>query len=141
MRRVVAVTLALPPFLYAGAALLSGLFAAAMQCDEICDADRADWRYTRGAWQWHAIGALGAAAFVAGILFFASVVSRRPWAALAWLSIGTAAVVIVLWRFTVNPGSDQDLDLEVSFFVVSAAVFVSGMVAALLALRPRGRTD
>jgi hypothetical protein len=96
MRRVVAITLALPPLVYMGAALLSGLFAAAMQCDEICDADSADWRYTRGAWQWQAIGALGAATFVAGILFFGSVVGRRPWAALAWLSVGTATVVIVL---------------------------------------------
>jgi hypothetical protein len=133
MRRVVAITLALPPLLYVGAALLWGLFDAAMQCDEICRPDSADWRYTRGAWQWWAIAGLGAGTFAAGIRFFASVVGRRPLAALVWLLLGTATVTTGLWQLRVNPGSDQDLDLELSFFAVSAAVFVSGVVAALLA--------
>jgi hypothetical protein len=140
MRRVASITLALPPLLYsAAAAVLWGLFVTAMQCDEICDPDSADWRYTRGAWQWYAIGALGVAAFVAGVLFFSSVVRRRSWAALAWLLVGTAAVVIGGWGFPVNPGSDQELDLEPSFYVVSAATFASGVIAALLALSARGR--
>jgi hypothetical protein len=140
MRRAIAITLALPPLLYSGAALLWGLLNAAMQCDEICDPESADWRYTRDAWQWDALGALGAATFAAGILFFGSIVSRRPRVALAWLLIGTAAVTTGLWGFTVNPGSDQGLNLELSFFLVSAAAFVSGVIAALLALPTRART-
>jgi peptidoglycan/LPS O-acetylase OafA/YrhL len=112
-----------------------------MQCDEICRPDSADWRYTRGAWEWHSLGALGAAAFAAGILFFVSVVRRWPWAALAFLLAGTVAVMIALGPLKVNPGSDQDLNLELSFFAVSAAAFLSGLVAALLALRSRDRTD
>ncbi len=141
MRRVVAIALAVPPLLYSGAALLWGLLINAMQCDEICRPDSADWRYTRGAWEWHALGALGAAAFAAGILFFVSVVRRWPWAALTFLLAGTVAVMIALGPLKVNPGSDQDLNLELSFFAVSAAAFLSGLVAALLALRPRDRTD
>jgi hypothetical protein len=141
MRRTVAITLALPPLVYSGAALLWGLFAAAMQCDEICRSNSADWRYTRGAWQWYAIGTLGAATFVSGVLFFGSVVRRRPWAALASLLVGMAAVLAALWRLRVNPGSDRELDLEPAFFVISAAVVVSGVIAALLALRAKDRTD
>jgi hypothetical protein len=139
MRRAVAITLALLPLLYSCGALLWGLFDAAMQCDEICRPDSADWRLTRGAWEWYAIGALGAATFVAGILFLGSIVGRRPWAAVAWLLIGTAGVTIGLWPLMVNAGSDQDLNLEPSFFLVSAAVFASGVIAALLALPARAR--
>jgi hypothetical protein len=141
MRRAIAITLAVPPLLYSGAALLWGLFDAAMQCDEICRPDSADWRYTRAAWQWWAIAGLGAGTFAAGIRFFASVAGRRPRAALVWLLLGTATVTIGLWQLRVKAGSDQDLDLELSFFAGSAAVFVSGVVAALLALRSRGGTD
>jgi hypothetical protein len=132
MRRAVAITLALLPLLYSGAALIWGYFDAVMQCDEVCRPDSADWRYTRGAWEWYAIGALGAATLAAGILFFGSVVRRRPWLALAWLLIGTAAVIVGLSGFPVLAGSDQDLHLELSFFAVSAAVFVSGVIAALV---------
>jgi hypothetical protein len=140
MRGVIAITLAIPPLLYSGGAALWGLFVVAMQCDEICDPNSADWRYTRGAWHWYAIAALGAATIVAGVLFFHSIVGRGPRAALMWLLLGTATVAIGLWRLRVNPGSDRDLDLEPSFFAVSAAVFVSGVVAALLALPTRART-
>ena len=132
MRRAVAITLALLPLLYSGAALIWGYFDAVMQCDEVCRPDSADWRYTRGAWEWYAIGALGAAALAAGILFFGSIVGGRPWLALGWLLIGTAAVIVGLAGFPVLAGSDQDLHLELSFFAVSAAVFVSGVIAALV---------
>jgi hypothetical protein len=53
--------------------------------------------------------------------------------------VGTAAVVIGRWGLPVNPGSDQELNLERSFYVVSAATFASGVIAAFLALSARGR--
>jgi hypothetical protein len=134
MRRAVAITLALPPLLYSGAAFISGWFATFMQCDEICRSDSADWRYTRDAWQWYFLGGLGAAAFLAGLLFFVLVVQGRPRHALAFLVLGTTAVVVGLAGFAVDPGSDQDLGLELPFFVVSAAVFVSGVVASFVAV-------
>jgi uncharacterized membrane protein len=140
MRRIVAILLALAPLLYAVGALFYGWLAFAMQCDEICDPDSGDWRYTRGAWQWYVIGGLGVAAFAAGILFFGSVVSHRPWLALAWLGMGAAAVVIALVALPVNPGSDRDLDIEWTFILVSAAVLLSGLIAAQLGDRGRGLT-
>src|ERR1044071_10318778 len=82
MRRALAIALAVPPLLYAGAALVTGWFDTFMQCDEICRPDSADWRYTRDAWQWYLLGGLGAAAFLAGLLFFILVVQRHGWHAL-----------------------------------------------------------
>jgi hypothetical protein len=114
-------------------ALFAGLLSAGMQCDEICRTDTTDWRYTSGAWQWYAIGALGAVTFAAGILFVACVISRRPLHALACLGLGAAAVGVALGKFLVNPGSDQDLDLTVTFWLVTALVSASGIAAALLA--------
>jgi len=140
MRRALAITLAVPALLYSGAAFLWGWFDAFMQCDEICRADSPDWRYTSGAWQWYALGGLGASALAAGILFFRSVVRRRPWHAVAFLVLGAIAVVVGLAGFTVNPGSDQDLNFELPFFIVSAAAFVSGLAASFLAARPARRT-
>ena len=133
MRRALAIALAVPPLLYAGAALVTGWFDTFMQCDEICRPDSADWRYTRDAWQWYLLGGLGAAAFLAGLLFFILVVQRHGWHALAFLVLGATAVVVALAGLSVNPGSDEDLDLGLSFFVVSGAVLASGVAAALLA--------
>jgi hypothetical protein len=96
MRRVVAILLALAPLAYSIGALLYGLLAWGMQCDEICDADSADWRTTSGAWQWSALGALGAVAFLAGILFVASVITRRPVRALSCLAAGAASVGVAI---------------------------------------------
>jgi hypothetical protein len=63
-----------------------------MQCDEGCDED-AGWRMTRGAWQWHALRALGVATFVAAIALFVFVLLRRPWPALKSPCRRTATLV------------------------------------------------
>jgi hypothetical protein len=139
MRRALAIVLALPPLVYSAAALLWGYFDAFMQCDEICRDDSADWRYSRGAWQWHLLGGLGAVAFVAGIGFFGCVVARRPAAALVCLLLGTAAIVAGLTGLPVNPGSDQDLTLGPAFILSSVAVLISGVLAVVVTATARQR--
>jgi hypothetical protein len=136
MRRPLAILLALPPLFYSGGAVFFGFLAAEMQCDEICDDNSADWRFTRGAWQWHLLGGLGLVAFLAGIGFFISISTRRPLLALVCLLLGSAAIVAAVWGIPVNPGSDQELDVGRTFILGSAAVLVSGMLAVGLAARP-----
>ena len=136
MRRTVAIVPALLPLLYSAGALFWGWFVWAMQCDEICRTDSSDWRYTRDAWQWSALGLLGLLAFVAGIAFFISIVRRNPVLGLVCLLIGAGAVFVGLALLTVNPGSDRPLDFEPIFYVVSAAVLAAGVAAIALAQRP-----
>jgi hypothetical protein len=138
MKRAASILLALPPLLYSAGALLYGLLVAGMQCDEICRPGSSDWRYTSGAWQWYAVGGLGVVAFAAGILFFAAVVSRKRWVALGALLLGAASIAIALMNFLVNPGSDRELDLAVTFWLASAAVFLSGVLAVLLTAAAAG---
>ena len=111
-----------------------------MQCDEICDPNRSDWRYTPDVWQWYAVGALGVVAFVSGIAFFLAVVRRRAVPAVGWLGIGSAAVATGIWAFWVNAGSDQELVIQPIFYVVSAAVLAAGVGSAALVRRPTART-
>jgi hypothetical protein len=137
MRRAAAIALALVPLAYGAVALFAGLLSAGMQCDEICRTDATDWRYTSGAWQWYAIGALGAITFAAGVLFLASVITRRPVRAIACLGVGVAAVVTAMTGLLVNPGSDQELHLGL-FWLVSAGVLAIGLLAAALAATSTG---
>ena len=136
MRRIAALTLALAPLSYSAVALFYGWLTWGMQCDEICRTDSSDWRYTRDAWQWSALGLLGLLAFVAGIAFFISIVRRHPVLGLVCLLIGAGAVFVGLALLTVNPGSDMPLDFEPIFYVVSAAVLAAGVAAIALAQRP-----
>ena len=135
---MLAILLAGAPLLYGVGALVNGWFNFFMRCDEICDAGSGDWRYTRDAWQWYAIGALAVGAFLAAILFFRAVVQERRAQALVWLAVGAAGIVVTRFGLPVNPGSDQDLDIPLWFDVGSVAVVASGILAVMLTpvLRP-----
>jgi hypothetical protein len=94
----VAVTLA------AAAHGLLWLFVAAWQCDESCaypdahghyPAD-ATWHQIPGAWEWTALGALGALGFVLAVGFAIAFVARRRTPASA-LAVATAVVAIAPW--------------------------------------------
>ena len=80
------------------------LFVAAWQCDESCDypdaqghypAD-ATWHQIPGAWEWTALGAMGALGFLLAVGFAIALVARRRTLAPA-LAVATAVVAIVPW--------------------------------------------
>jgi hypothetical protein len=68
------------------------------------------------------------------------VITRRPVRALSCLAAGAASVGVAISMLRVNPGSDQDLDLQVTFWLVSAAVLAVGVIAAGLAGASNGST-
>ncbi len=80
------------------------LFVAAWQCDESCaypdahghyPAD-ATWHQIPGAWEWSALGAMGAIGFVLAVGFAIAFAARKPRLAPA-LAVATAVVAIAPW--------------------------------------------
>jgi hypothetical protein len=80
------------------------LFVAVWQCDESCaypdargryPAD-ATWHQIPGAWEWTALGAMGALGFVLAVGFAIALVARRRTPAHA-LAVATAVVAIAPW--------------------------------------------
>jgi hypothetical protein len=80
------------------------LFVAAWQCDESCaypdapghyPAD-ATWHQIPGAWEWSALGAMGAISFVLAAGFAVAFAARKPRLAPA-LAAATAVVAIAPW--------------------------------------------
>jgi hypothetical protein len=80
------------------------LFVSAWQCDESCGypdargrypAD-ATWHQIPGAWEWSALGAMGAIGFVLAVGFAIAFVARRRTLARA-LAVATAVVAIAPW--------------------------------------------
>jgi hypothetical protein len=80
------------------------LFVAVWQCDESCaypdargryPAD-ATWHQIPGAWEWTALGAMGALGFVLAVGFAIALVARRRTLAHA-LTVATAVVAIAPW--------------------------------------------
>jgi uncharacterized membrane protein HdeD (DUF308 family) len=78
-----------------GWALLVGLFwGLGLKCDDSCSSI-GGWRHDPDAWQWNALAALGALAFVSGGAFFVFVWRRKPAYAAATLAVGFAAVLLL----------------------------------------------
>ena len=89
------------------AAAVHGLFwlvISAWQCDESCaypdahghyPAD-ATWHQIPGAWEWSALGAMGAIGFLLAVGFAIAFAARRPGLARA-LAVATAVVAIAPW--------------------------------------------
>jgi hypothetical protein len=82
------------------------LFISAWQCDESCDypdahghypAD-ASWQAVPGAWQWSALGWLGAVGFLVAVGFAVAFAARRRRLAPV-LAVATAAAAIAPWVF------------------------------------------
>ena len=82
------------------------LFISAWQCDESCEypdahgrypAD-AGWHQVPGAWQWSALGWLGAIGFVVAVGFAIAFAARRHRLAPA-LAVATAVAAIAPWVF------------------------------------------
>ena len=80
------------------------LFISAWQCDESCaypdahghyPAD-ATWHQIPGAWEWSALGALGAIGFVLAVGFAIAFAARRPRLAPA-LAVAAAVAAIIPW--------------------------------------------
>jgi hypothetical protein len=80
------------------------LFVSAWQCDESCaypdahgryPAD-ATWHQIPGAWEWSALGAMGALGFVLAVGFAIAFVARRRTLACA-LAVAAAVVAIAPW--------------------------------------------
>jgi hypothetical protein len=65
------------------------LLVAGFACDESCDDRSTAWRDNPDAWQWSALGLLGAGCFVLCVAFAASLASRRPWLSAALLMAAT----------------------------------------------------
>jgi hypothetical protein len=80
----IALVLALAAWLWSWWPLLAGLlWGFALKCDDACGGD--GWRESADAWQWQAIAALGAAAFLTATALVLLVVLRRRRAALGAL--------------------------------------------------------
>ena len=80
------------------------LFISAWQCDESCaypDAhgnypSDATWHQIPGAWEWSALGAMGAIGFVLAVGFAIAFAARRPRLAPA-LAVAAAVAAITPW--------------------------------------------
>jgi hypothetical protein len=75
------------------------LLAAGLRCDESCDDRSTSWHYIADAWQWSAIGWLGAAWFACCVAFALSLAGRRPRvsAVLFAAALATALAAWSLW--------------------------------------------
>jgi hypothetical protein len=75
------------------------LLAAGLKCDESCSDRSTSWHSTADAWQWSAIGWLGAACFVCCLAFAVSLTERRPRlsAVLFTAIVATASGPWLLW--------------------------------------------
>jgi hypothetical protein len=82
-----------------GYGLLDGylsLLAAGLQCDESCLDDSTTWHHTADAWQWSALGWLGAACFACCVAFAVSLAGRCPRVS-AVLFAAAAVTAIAPW--------------------------------------------
>ena len=72
------------------------LFAASLRCDESCSDTPASWHENADAWQWPALGWLGATAFALSVAFAITFAGRWPRAS-ATLLAGALAAGLIPW--------------------------------------------
>ena len=135
--RVVAVLLALVPWIFSVVVLLGSLlWGTELRCDDHCSPTSPDWRDREDAGQWNVLPLLGGAAFLAGTIFVVCVWRGRGFGALAALLLGSAATLI--GGTLLVPGWHEHLARNMENVLVSVLVFGAGLLAALLATDRRG---
>lgn len=137
-RRIAAVAAAVVAWAFSGFVLLAAfVWGVLLRCDESCGGD--GWRRTNGAWQWHAVTALGVVAFAFGAaLVYFVWAGRRVRAAFA-VALGLGATSAL--GTAMSPGWAFHLDRRTPADVVILAVGISAPLLALALTAPRGERD
>jgi len=91
-RRLASLAIAAVAWVATAWALLGAfVWGATLRCDDHCTG--LGWRNTDGAWQWHAVVALGVIAFAAGTAHVVLVWRRRGYLAIGALLVAAVAVL------------------------------------------------
>jgi hypothetical protein len=72
------------------------VMGAGLRCDDWCNSENSSWRYSPDAWQWTAMGWLGAACGVSSLAFAISLRTRRTRLSLALLAVALTSGVAPL---------------------------------------------
>ena len=135
-RRIAAISSAVVAWGFTGLVLfVAFVWGVLLRCDEACDGN--GWRRTYGAWQWHAVTALGGVAFLSGaaLVYCVSKGLRREAATAAGLGLAATLTIAT----AMSPDWTFHLDRRTAADVLVVAVGIAAPLISIALMKPRAR--
>jgi uncharacterized BrkB/YihY/UPF0761 family membrane protein len=137
-RRMAAIAAALVAWGFTGLILLAALvWGTLLRCDESCGGD--SWRHTNDAWQWHAVTALGVAAFACGAALVYFVWKGRRLRAAVAVGLGLAGALAL--ATAMSPDWVFHLDRRTAADLAVVAVGIGAPLVSVAFTAPRAETS